>query len=65
MTNEVTGADGDIEIYHIAAQTASCQGVAPMLCLIVNSQRFYDPIDGYEYVEGQSAKICTIASPRS
>ena len=36
-----------------------------MRCLIVNGQLFCDPIDGYEHVEDQSAKICTIASPRS
>ena len=36
MANVVTGADGDIETFHIAANTASCQGVAPMRCLIVN-----------------------------
>ena len=65
MPNGGTGADGDIETFHIAANTASCQGVAPMRCLIVNGQLFYDPIDGYEHVEDQSAKICTIASPRS
>lgn len=65
MTNEVTGADGDIETSHIAAKTASCRGVTTMRCLIVNGQIFYESIDGYEHVEGQSAKICTITSPRS
>ena len=47
MTNEVTGADGDIETSHIAAKTASCQGVTTMRCLIVNGQIFYESIDGY------------------
>ncbi|MDG1450917.1 MAG: DUF4377 domain-containing protein [Ascidiaceihabitans sp.] len=65
MPNDVTGADGDRETFEIAANTASCHGVAPMRCLIVNGQFFYDPIDGYEHVEGRSATICTIATPRS
>jgi hypothetical protein len=64
MTNEVAGVDGDLETFNIAANTTSCQGVAPMRCLIVNGKFFYDPIDGYEHVEGQSATICTIASSR-
>ena len=65
MTKEVTGADGDIETSHIAAKTASCRGVTTMRGLIVNGQIFYEPIDVYEHVEGHSAIICTITSPRS
>jgi hypothetical protein len=65
MSEQLIGRyQGDIETFHIAPKTASCQGVAPMRCLIVNGHIFYDQIDGYEHVEGQSAKICTIASPR-
>lgn len=64
MTNDLTGVDDNLETFNIAANTEACQGVAPMRCLIVNGEFFYDKIDGYEHVEGQATTICTAASQR-
>lgn len=47
----------------IAPETVPCQGVGPMDCLQVSTtaegdpQLFYDPIEGFEFVEGTSYVI--------
>ncbi len=55
---------GDIEVFNIAANTAECVGVAPMRCLVVNGDLFYDDIEGYDHVEGESARICVFRTSR-
>lgn len=53
-----TGPDEVKLVFEIGAHTVPCEGVAPMRCLIVNGECFYETIIGYQHVEGQSARIC-------
>lgn len=53
----VTVVAGDGEWFDIAAETVACEGVAPMRCLVVNGDYFYNSIEGYEHVEGRAARI--------
>jgi len=64
VNNESSGREGETQTFNIAANTEACEGVAPMRCLVVNSEFFYDMIDDYQHVEGQPAKICVIRSAR-
>lgn len=56
--------DGEILTFDIAANTAACVGVAPMRCLVVNGDLFYDAIQGYEHLQGQGSQICVIRTTR-
>ena len=47
----------EVILFDIEAHTVPCQGVAPMRCLVVNGEYFYDLIDGYRHIEGQPARI--------
>lgn len=47
----------EVILFDIEAHTVPCQGVAPMRCLVVNGEYFYDRIDGYRHIEGQPARI--------
>ena len=44
-------------LFDIDAHTVPCEAVAPMRCLVVNGEYFYDVIDGYRHIEGQPARI--------
>ncbi|MDE1466291.1 DUF4377 domain-containing protein [Aurantiacibacter sp. D1-12] len=57
-TGNAGAAKGNFELFEISAHSVPCEGVGPMRCLIVNDELFYDAIEGYEHVEGQSASIC-------
>lgn len=70
MSSETSGSGNSMapgsakQVFNIAAKTVPCEGVAPMQCLVVNGEFFYDPIDGYEHVEGQAAQICVLRTER-
>ena len=36
----------------VGPERVECVGVAPMQCLVVDGEFFYDPIEGFEYEEG-------------
>ena len=55
----------EVILFDIEADTVACEGVAPMRCLVVNGEYFYDVIDGYRHVEGQPARIYVERSERS
>ncbi|SLN24169.1 hypothetical protein PSA7680_00996 [Pseudoruegeria aquimaris] len=55
--------EGEFLTFDIAAETQPCTGVAPMRCLIVNGEYFYDPIAGYTHVEGRPATITVLRTP--
>ena len=44
----------DIEIleFVVEPELRDCVGVAPMRCMVVNGELFYDAIEGFDYVEG-------------
>lgn len=50
--------------FDIAAGTEPCVGVAPMRCLVINGDFFYENIVGYQHIEGQAAKICVLRTKR-
>ena len=54
----------EVILFDIEAHTVPCQGVAPMRCLVVNGEYFYDVIDGYQHIEGQPARIYVERSER-
>lgn len=56
-------AQGELLTFNIAPDTQPCTGVAPMRCLIVNGEYFYDPIAGYTHVEGQPATLTVLRAP--
>jgi hypothetical protein len=56
--------EGEKLVFEIDANTAPCVGVAPMRCLIVNGEYFYESIAGYRHIEGTAAKICVLRSKR-
>ena len=43
---------GNVLTFQIAPYTQDCVGVAPMKCLVVNNELFYDDITGFEHQEG-------------
>ena len=43
---------GDILTFQIAPYTQDCVGVAPMKCLVVNNELFYDEIQGFQHQQG-------------
>lgn len=55
---------GKTETFDISAETVECVRVGPMRCLIVSGELFYDQIEGYDHVEGQSAVICVSKASR-
>lgn len=52
-------------VFEIDANTAHCVGVAPMRCLVVNGEYFYESIAGYRHTEGTATKICVLRSKRT
>lgn len=58
-------AEGEKLVFEIDANTAPCVGVAPMQCLVVNGEYFYESISGYRHIEGTAAKICVLRSKRA
>ncbi|MEK6917488.1 MAG: DUF4377 domain-containing protein [Nanoarchaeota archaeon] len=55
------------ETITIGPNKVDCVGGVPMKCLIVNGERFYNSIDGFDYEEGYSyvleVKITKIKNP--
>ncbi|MCG9547821.1 DUF4377 domain-containing protein [Vibrio harveyi] len=37
---------------HVAPERVDCVGVAPMKCMVVDGNYFYDQIDGFEFEPG-------------
>ncbi len=64
MPRANAGNDKDKLVFDIAADIASCVGVAPMQCLVINGDFFYENIVGYQHIEGQAAKICVLRTKR-
>jgi len=60
----ITDSNLEIRVFNIASERVSCEGVAPMQCLVVNGEYFYDDIIGYAHVEGRLARICVQEIPR-
>lgn len=56
-TQTNTNEQGDILTFQIAPYTQDCVGVAPMKCLVVNNELFYDNIQGFEYQQGTEYTI--------
>ncbi len=44
--------DSSLIIFEVAPDSVACVGVAPMRCLVVNGELFYDGIEGYNHREG-------------
>ena len=44
--------DSEIFEFAVGPETRDCVGVAPMRCMVVNAELFYDAIEGFDYVEG-------------
>jgi hypothetical protein len=64
MPGDASDTGAPAEVFDIAADRADCVGVAPMKCLVVNGEYFYDGIEGYTHVDGQAARICVAKTPR-
>lgn len=60
----ITDSNLEIRVFNIAGERVSCEGVAPMQCLVVNGEYFYDDIIGYAHVKGRPARICVQEIPR-
>lgn len=52
-------------VFQISGDTQPCVGVGPRRCLLVNGELFYDSIEGYDHVEGRSARICVLRTRRN
>lgn len=52
-------ACGETEIMEVTVgpELTDCVGVAPMKCMIVNGELFYDPIDGFDYEAGYEYRL--------
>ena len=58
QTTEIdANTPGDTLTFQIAPYTQDCTGVAPMKCMVVNNELFYDDIQGFEYQEGTEYTI--------
>ena len=44
--------DSEIFEFAVGPEIRDCVGVAPMRCMVVNGELFYDAIEGFDYVEG-------------
>ena len=42
----------NVSIVTVGSERVSCTGVAPMECMVVDGELFYDNIEGFEYEEG-------------
>ncbi|MFA3920186.1 neutral zinc metallopeptidase [Ruegeria hyattellae] len=58
------GNDEEKLVFEIAADRVPCVGVAPMQCLVINGDFFYESIVGYRHIDGQAAKICVLRTKR-
>ena len=45
-------AKSEVMTVTVGPDKVDCVGVAPMKCLVVDGENFYDPIDGFEHVAG-------------
>jgi heat shock protein HslJ/membrane-bound inhibitor of C-type lysozyme len=55
VENAVSGESdqsSEVQIFTVAPQKVECVGVAPMECLVVNGEYFYDDIQGFTYEPG-------------
>ena len=50
-------AQSEILTFQIEPYLEDCVGVSPQKCMVVNSELFYDQIQGFEYQEGTEYKI--------
>ena len=49
---------GQYMIFKVGANEATCFGVGPRNCLVVNDQLFYGNIEGYSHINGRAADLC-------
>lgn len=49
--------DSEVMEVVVGSELEDCVGVAPMKCMIVNGELFYDAIDGFDYEPGYEYKI--------
>lgn len=63
-TNVSTIEKADILTFSIAPNKQDCVGVAPMKCLVVNGDLFYDSIEGFEFEEGTEYEITVARTER-
>lgn len=56
--------DNQLLTFVIGPQKVDCVGEAPMECLVVNGEYFYDPIEGFEFEEGYDYELLVKRSER-
>lgn len=56
--------EADLLTFNIAPYKQDCVGVAPMKCLVVNGELFYDSIEGFEFEEGTEYELLVARTER-
>ena len=51
MPSPITG-ESEVNTVIVGPELKDCVGVAPMKCMVVNGELFYDEIEGFTYEEG-------------
>lgn len=63
MVSSITSAE--LLTFTVAAEPKKCAGVGQHMCLLVNDQLFYDPIQGFDYVAGTEYELLVARSLRA
>lgn len=51
------GFGGDVMEFSVGPERVACVGAAPMECLVVDGELFYDEIEGFEFEEGYRYRV--------